>query len=99
MTDTRFRLVIISALLFGLIAAIYVGGQKNRQVNAPISFDPANPDVVLKMTDHDTVGEALKNSLTDNSQAPDYSTAVYVRLKRDNGELKDLVRFQGELVF
>lgn len=88
----------ISALLIILIIGVWVGAI-NVPRSGPIQGGGSPPVLIWKLTERDTTGDLLTNSLTDNTREPDYHSSGAYQLNRNIDGSLNLYRIQGELEY
>jgi hypothetical protein len=92
------------AFLFVLILAclvlyILIIGNEQTITSPTVGEGTTQPKLVWSISDHDSVGNALRNDLNENTQ-PDYSNpGVVIELPRNPDGSVNMLRYQGRLTY
>lgn len=95
----RPEIVGIPVLALIVIAGLILGFKVRTRLGPLTTLNQANPEAVLKISEHFGTSSRLPNNLSDTTQ-PNYGNTAVIDLPRDPaGNVPSLFRIQGEIIF
>lgn len=96
---THPEVVGIPVLALIVVAGVILGFQVRTRLSPSLTLSPGNPEATIKLSDHDLNSRPLPNSLTEGTRA-DFDNPAVVDLPRDAaGNVPNLFRIQGEIIY